>query len=789
MTPAYQQPEFSLNFDKEIAIATAQTRVAKKWKNKSVLISEFAAQLSVTARTHEKYAEYVNLNKEDQDKIKDVGAFVGGALKGGSRRKEDVANRHIVTLDIDYANVESLSTIETKLKDCCYTLYSTHKHSQDKPRYRLIVYPDRPMLPDEYQAVARKIASKIDIETVDDTSYDINRLFYWPSSSIDSEFVYRHNDAPFLSVDNILISYGLGNLWRDVTMWPVSSRETLHITRLLKKQVDPLTKKNIVGSWCRFVSIHDAMDIYLSDIYRKESNNRYTYIEGSTSKGVVVYNDKFVYSNHSSDPAHGQTCNAWDIVRIHKFGYLDSNVSEGSFGNKLPSYKEMNEFARSFPEVKADLIKSGLEIDVNSFDDFGKGEFGGDWTAELQISGDKTIKANWHNLKTILKNDVELKNKMKLNEFTEREERYDGKLWSDYDSSVIKSYLGKTYEIDPAAQKLEEVISYQAKRNSYHPIRKYIESLQWDGTPRVETLWIDYLGCEDNAYTRQSCMCWFSAAIHRIYNPGHKFDYVPVLEGQQGIMKSTFISVLAKEEWFGNLTSFENKIAMEEISGKWIIEMDELAASSKQELEQQKAFLSARSTTVRMAYARRSQEFKRQCVFIGTTNNREYLKDSTGNRRWWPIRVNVPKINIVKLRDEVDQIWAEAYETLYSFGYRTYLDDAVELIAKDVQKSRMVEDPWEGIIKAWLDRDAEVDRYEIDNIGQSSLEERDKVCTIEIWQDALNNKTDMRKYDQNRISGIMNNVDDWEPVSSIRFGSKYGIQRGWRRKLKSVVPF
>ncbi len=783
----------NIKHNKEISIAVAKNRFAKKWKNTTITIAEFITKLSFTTRTAELYSDFVRMPKGDQDDIKDVGAFVGGTLKRGRRRKDSVANRHVITLDMDYGTVESIDTIKHVLRGCCYTIYSTHKHSPEKPRLRIIVYPDRPMLPDEYQAVARKVAAKVGIEQMDDSSYDINRLFYWPSCSSDAEFVYYHNDAEFLSVNRVLDAYGPNELWRDVTNWPTSSRETLHVNRMVKKQVNPLTKKNIVGAWCRNVSIIQALDEHLHDVYRKEPDGRYTYIEGTTSKGVVVYDNKFVYSHHSSDPAHGQTCNAWDIVRIHKFGHVDTDhdLDSGASGTKLQSYKEMAEFAQGFAEIKTDLIKSGLEIGPESFDEFGVGDDGEDWSALLQIGTDKKIKSTWHNLKIILKHDPKLKNMMRLNKFTEKEEVTggDGETWTDHHSSKVKAYLGQTYEVDPPANKLEEVISYQAARNSYHPVQEYLEGLTWDGKSRVETLFIDYLGCDDNLYTRMATQCWFSAAVHRIFHPGHKFDYVPVFEGPQGIMKSTFIRTLAKGKWFGNLTSFDSKIAMEEITGKWVIEMDELSATSKQELEQQKAFLSAQSTTVRMAYARRSQEFHRQCVFIGTTNNKEYLKDSTGNRRWWPYVVNVTKIDVPRLEDEIDQVWAEAYASLYAVGYRTYLNDEAEVLAKEIQAEKRVSDPWEGIILEWLEIPAPKDRYDAMSFDDDSTETRDKTCSIEIWREALEQKGDPRPSDRMRISAVMDNASGWKRIKSIRFGTRYGRQRGWIRTFDDTIPF
>jgi len=777
-----------IKHNKEFNLATANTRQAKKWKNTTTSIMKFAEKLSRTVRTNETISDYLKMPKPDQDNIKDVGAFVGGQLKGGSRKKEDVANRHIIAFDIDYAHKDSIDIIKDKLKKVCFSIYSTHKHTPEKPRLRLIVYPDRPLLADEYQAVMRRLASNIDIETIDPSTYDVNRLMYWPSTAADGEFVFLHNDASFLPVDTVLSAYGPGDSWRDASLWPISSKETIHIDRLLKKQEDPLIKDNLIGAFCRNVTIYQALDDYLSDIYRKESNERYSFINGSSSNGVVIYEGKFAYSNHSTDPAHGMTCNAFDLIRIHKFSDLDADAEHLTPVNRLPSFKAMSDYARKIEGVKVDLIKHKLEIGPDDFDAFGVKESGADWLNELKTDKNGSIKPSWFNVSVIIRNDPALPIKPKFNLFCQVTERQDNsKQWRDSDTSIIKDYIGRVYDIDPSSGKFEETIDHVAAENSYHPIREYLESLHWDGKNRIETLFIEYLGAEDNEYTREAALCWFSAAVHRIYEPGHKFDYVVVLGGDQGILKTTFVRTLGKDKWFGELSSFDPKIAMEEVHGKWIIELAELAANNKQEIEQQKSFLSSQSTRVRMAYARRSEEYHRQCVFMGTTNSKEYLKDSTGNRRWWPIDVNVDKIDIDRLKADIDLIWAEAYESLYTYSKQTYLSDDAEHIAKMVQEGKREGDPIEGKIVEWLELPAAKDRYEA-NGGFEEYEPRDRVCVIEIWEDCLGYKFEPRPSDRRRIASIMDRLPGWKrnKLNSTRFGKRFGRQKGW---LCDIVPF
>ena len=787
------QETVALRYDKEFNLATAPSRMAKKWANKSTTLSQFVKKLSVTTRTQETFDEYLAMAKGDQDLIKDVGGYVGAMLKGGKRTKEAVANRQLLTFDIDFGTPKTVDKIKKTLSDYAYTISSTHKHSPSKPRFRLIVYPDRPVSVDEYQAVARKVIEKVDIEVIDSGSFDINRLMFWPSCSSDGEFLYHHNDAPFLPVDKVLAAYGPDDAWKDAVLWPRSSRETANLSRLLKKQANPLEKKGLVGALCRNISMRDALKDHLADVYRFEGGDRYTYVQGTSTKGLVVYGE-LCFSNHDSDIAGGQCLNSFDLIRLHKFGDLDKDTGLEVPTHKLPSYKEMVEWARSIEGVKVDLIKAGIDIEASAFDVFETMEPGADgWQAKLASTDKGAIKPEFNNAVFILMNDPEISGKMKFNEFSMRVENEHGKNWEADNSYDIRIYVGGKYHVDFPEAKVEQAIEKQAYRNKYHPVRDYLICLEWDGIRRVETTFIDYLGVEDNAYTREVTKCFFSAAVHRIFEPGYKFDYAVVIGGPQGIGKTTFLKELALGKWAGELSSFDPKNAMEEINGKWIIEISEMGATNKQALEQQKSFLSGCSTRVRMSYARHPTDFLRQQVFVGTTNQEEYLKDSTGNRRWWPLNATIEMVDIPKLKQEIDQIWAEAYGVLWAQSYPVYLNREIEAMAREVQEEKREPDEWAGIIESWLAEDAPSDRYD-SKLGSfvNDLAKRDVVCVAEIWKDCLDCNYEPRPVDRRRIAGIMDNMDGWKRISTMRFGMRFGRQKGWRKGLvldKSVDPF
>jgi len=788
-TKPEQIASVALQHDKELHIATASSRDAKRWSNITIRLSQLVEKLAHTVRTAETVDQYVKLPKAEQDNIKDVGGFVGGVLKGGRRGKANVANRQVLTLDADFASNTTVETIRDRLGDVAYTVYSTHKHTPEAPRLRLVVYPDRPLHSDEYQAVMRAIAAKVGIDDFDDTTYEVNRLMYWASTPKDGEFVFEHNDAPMLAVDAALAEYGQGDAWKDTTLWPVSSRETRDLERMLKKQADPLTKGGVVGAFCRVVSIYDALERHL-DVYRREDKDRYTYLDGSTTKGVVVYDGKFAYSNHGTDPARGQTCNAFDIIRLHRFAHLDDDAAHGTNTSKLPSFKEMIEYARAIPEVKRELVASNLEVDADAFDVFDDGddaapseEVDSEWLTKLQLDSSDEIRATFVNALLIVENDSRIHNRMQLNELSlVIERKVDRRQWGAVDSYAVREYVGKRYNVDFPETKIEQAIERCAYQNRYHPIRDYLMALRWDGVERLDTMFVEHLGCDDNVYTREVAACTMKAAVCRIFEPGTKFDTVPVLGGPQGIGKSTYVKALAGgDKWFGEMSSYDPKVAMEEISGKWLVELNELGANNRHDIEQQKAFLSATSTRVRMAYAKHSTEFERQCVFFGTTNQSEYLKDSTGNRRWWPIVCGPGAIDLARVSAERDQIWAEAVER-YMVGDTLLLSDEARAVAHQQQEEKREADPWEGIIEAWLLKDAPNDRYDIINDfpGNGADEKRDRVCVMEIWHDCLDMRGDPKPVDRRRISSILDNLPGWERGSTMRFGERFGRQRGWR---------
>ena len=767
-------------------------------------------RLSTTSRTPESQGEYKNMTKSQQDKIKDIGGFVAGKLKNGSRKAENVESRDIITLDADFAAVDFCDQLDIFLS-CAWCVYSTHKHTPEKPRLRLLIPLDRSASGEEYEAVARIIADNIGIDQFDDTTYQPHRLMYWPSTSMDGEYVFRTGKGEFLSVDSILQQY---KDWTDVSEWPVSGRTLQRKDRLLKKQEDPCSKNGIVGAFCRTYNVEEAMEKFLPGVYVPcAMEDRYTYAAGSTAAGAVIYDDgKFIYSNHATDPAGCVLCNAFDLVRLHKFRELDEEAAEGTPTVKLPSYLEMRCLASNDAGVRMTLHKertagsqkdfAGISIAEDEDDD--------SWVLEMDVDGKGNYMATIHNAKMILSHDQLLKGKIRKNEFTKKY-RVFGALpwntdererdWEDNDDSGLRYYIEKVYQIKGKAN-IEDAWGLVANENRYHPVRDYLESLVWDGVPRVETLFIEFMGAEDNAYTRAVSRIALTAAVARIFAPGIKYDNVVVLVGPQGCGKSTILKKLGRDWFSDTLTTMQGKEAYEQIQGFWIIEIGELAAMKRYEVETVKQFTSKSEDSYRAAYGHHVETHKRQCVFFGTTNTYDFLKDMTGNRRFFPVDVHPEKAvkDVWKDLDTkaVDQIWAEAV-SLFRNGEKFYMwNDDLKRMAEEVQDSHLEESPLAGAVLAFLDKKIPKNWDEIDLCakrdfirGESFVSDikgevyRDKVCALEIWCELFDGeRKDLSRQKSKEINDIIEKTGEWiRAKKSLRFSGAYGVQKGFIRKV------
>lgn len=792
--------ELKIKYDGSIALATGKSSKAKQWKNRTINWSELVKKLSNTTRTPETVAEYKKMAKSDRDRIKDVGGFVGGTLKNGRRLKTNVANRTLLTLDLDYVEGDIWSSIEL-LCDFNVLMYSTHTHTVDNQRLRLVIPLERPVLPDEYQAISRMVANDLGIDQFDDTTYDPERLMYWPSTSSDGDYVFKYQDLEWLNPDEVLERFPFG--WEDVSYWPESSRARAKLNKTISKQEDPLTKKGIIGAFCRTYSITEAIAEFISDIYIPGTDNtRYTYAEGSTTGGVVIYDDKFSYSHHGTDPASNICCNAFDLIRIHKFGELDEDST--ATGSKLPSFKKMEEFVATDEKVKVQIGKEKMLAAKEDFDIVEEVEEDKEkWLTELDFKENGEFKNTPNNFVLILNNDENLKGKMGINEFSNRicvlgqlpwRKENDLSDWIDEDDSSLRIYISKIWGIQ-SKQNCEDALKQTVRANAYHPVRDYLNSLTWDGVSRIDTLLVDYMGAVDSEYTRFVTRKWLCGAVARIFVPGIKFDYMLVLTGAQGIYKSTFFNYLSKGWFTDSIQDVEGNQAIEKLMNSWIIEFGELQAFSKAESNAIKRFITSQEDRTRLAYAKRTSYLKRQCVFAGTTNKSEFLKDDTGDRRYWPVNVKAEgRTKDVRedLPKEVDQIWAEAIHYWKDLKEPLAPSKEQEALAKMEQEDHREVNEKEGLILKYLDTLLPENWEELDIYRRRSFLQgiellegkvkREKVCAIEVWCECYEkNKADMKKSDSIEINNILNSLKGWRKNSKAKRFKEYGLQRFFER--------
>ena len=791
---------------RELTISVAPNRFSKEWAPRSVRWEDLVRQLSHCRATKETGEEYRSMSKDERARAKDVGGFVGGFVEG-QRVAGNVRSRSLVTLDIDYARRDTIATVRELLDGSAWCLYATHSHTPEHPRYRLVAPLDRDVSPLEYLPIARRIASYIGIDTFDDSTYEPHRLMYWPSLPKDVENVFVQGEGDPLSADGLLGTYAD---WRNPLEYPLSSRQKEHRGPSGRKQEDPTTKGGLIGAFCRIYSVSEAIAEFLPDVYEPtKTEGRYTYLGGSTAGGLVVYEDKWAYSHHGTDPIGGREVNAFDLVRIHKFGQLDESEGEETPVTQLPSFRAMEEFAGAIPKVKVDAISHGLR---QSAEEAFADELDEDrsWMKDLRVNK-KNIVVDPYNCAIILDHDPAVRGTVRYDEFADRPEITRdlpwrkvaaGDCWDDTDDKGLLWYMSKEYNMT-GKQTILDAHDLVIKQSSYHPVRDYLNGLVWDGVERLDTMLVDYLNAEDTPLVRAMTRKHMVAGVARIMHPGEKYDYALTLSGPEGIGKTTIIKKLGMK-WYSNSFSsgdVGNKESMEQVRSQWQIELGELVSVKKNTNEAFKNFLTTNVDKYRPAYARKASEFPRQCVFWATTNERYYLKGDTGNRRFWTVYVrgwgdDLPVKDVFTMgQADVDQLWAEAV-VRWKQGEKLYLEPDLDRQAREQAEmaNEISGDERIGVIEAFIRRPVPADWYgktrqeradwfrlnrSDDTLAQGEENRRRYICSQEIANELF--QKDMSRYEMREINQILIRIPGLKQIGSTRIADKaYGGQRRYR---------
>lgn len=783
----------------KIKIATASSRTSKTWRNEDWEWEDLVNRCRETVRTGETASEYAKMGKDEKSRRKDVGGFVGGYLDGGRRRNGSVRLRSLATLDIDHGRADVWDDFTLNF-DCAAFLYSTHSHTDRSPRYRLVVPFDRECEPWEYEPVCRRIAATLGIELFDHTTYELPRLFYWPSSPQDAPYVFREQRGAPLCVDSLLATYTDP---RDASAWPYGKAETRSLERERRKAGDPTTKAGAIGAFCRTYTIEEAIATFLKDRYEPTSQEgRYTYREGSVAGGLVCYGHQFAFSHHDTDPAGGRLCNAFDLVRIHLYGEMDEDAGDDTEVTKLPSYAEMVRLVGGDKRTNGEIMKERRRQAAEDFENMAEDAEGGeDVLSELERDGKGNVRQTIANVTKALNADTRLKGRLWHDLFTGYDYadgdlpwRRANRAWNDKDDANLRAYLEKMYGLT-GKERISDALDTVFSAHQRHPVREYLEKLKWDGTERLDTLIIDYVGAEDTALTRMMTRKIFTAAVARVMTPGVKFDYCLIMTGGEGIGKSTLLRTMGGEWFSDSIVTTEGKEGMESLRGAWVIELAELASIKRSDVEQVKNFLSKREDNYRQAYGKRVTLFPRQCVFFGTTNEEDFLKGDTGNRRFWVVRVDASKRAkedpFEAMARDRDQLWAEAV-VRWRQGEPLYLDAGMEREARVRQQEANIDhnDPMPGLLDEYLDRRLPTDWYTWDKARRRAFVQNPDPLAAEtlertrfyagefIYEQLMRTEGDKEyPYILKKVNKLMRQKDGWEYGTLYVAG--YGSQKGW----------
>lgn len=396
----------------------------------------------------------------------------------------------------------------------------------------------------------------------------------------------------------------------------------------------------------------------------------------------------------------------------------------------------------------------------------------------------KSVKQFVHNFEIVMDKDDRFAGKIRFNEFAQQlylcgnvpwEKEDNCRAWSSHDDSALFSLVQADYGLK-SRQDFADALKNVSMRNKFHPVRELLDSLTWDGKEHIRSLLPEYLGAEDSDYTYQVMRLWMLGAVSRVYKPGNKFDYTIILQGSQGIGKSTFLKQLAMDDsWFNDsLDSLDSDKAVQSLTGSWIIELAELKSLARTAggVESVKRFLTATQDKYRIPYERRADTFYRQCVFAGTTNKDDFLQDETGNRRFLIVQTGVKKpsksLFVPEIMDTIKLAWAEAVHIWKNEKPQLILPEAYMQEAKELQETNMADDGKRGIILDYL-------------------EGKTQVCAREIWFEALKETIPPKNWQVSEINNIVAKIPGWERLKTPRKFDGYGQQRGFRKIAMKTI--
>lgn len=802
-----------------IDILTGTSRLSKGWTNEQYSWEAFVALLHGKAwenTTPESMAQYAAMTKEQRTAAKDVGGFVGGrSAQDGPRNKGCIVARSLVALDADDLQ-EPADDMFRGLDGLTYVAYTTHSSTPEHPRWRILIPLSEEVPAERFERVSRELGRRVGEENLDPSTHQAERLMFWPSCCADAAVEWREGVGELADPERLL------SCTTDEE-WSRTFRDEFRRNRVAQDgrgAGDPRQKPGVIGAFCRAYTVSEAIRTFIPSVYTHNRGLVWTYNGGSSYGGMRIFDaeELWCYSHHATDPAGGRALNAFDLVRIHLFG---RDEVEGVPMNRQPAFLKMEALCRADANV-APLIRDNAPapVSTDSFDDIpDTEESDGSMTVEKVkefLKGSDGGKPTPANLYYVMSNDPNLAGKFRYNTFAQDIYVMPGlpEPWEadepehvlcDVDYNRLSLYLSTVYGMHRNQDRQRDAVNIVAEACRYNPLTDYLDSLEWDGCCRVETLLHDALGAEDNAMNRRITRMHLAAAVARAYEPGIKYDHILTLHGQEGTGKSSLIESLAGDDWYLNRgLDPKDKDTVVGLRGNWLVEVGEMMGYKTSEVELWKSFLTTRVDKVRLPYARRDSTLPRQCIFFATTNEDEFLKGSNGDRRFLPVHCagvgGMRDAVMERVREERDQIWAEAVQ-YYRDGEKLYLNSDEIRQMRDILDgvSQTVQDPHIGLIieaisraKPWNWYQLTADErhqwwergYAIDNHGQEIINDFKPryTCRKELAEIIYGSRAD--KYAFNDIGSWLKIIEERNGIihrghGKQRFGISIGIQAAY----------
>lgn len=660
-----------MEFNRTLAVYTTTNRKARVYQAAPQSLQELFDRLKVSQPIPYTIDAYKALPKAQQDDLKDIGGYVLGELKDGRRKAGAVLSRSGAVLDAD--NLPAGSTDEfirrvAALGLCC-CVYSTAKHCPQAPRLR-VVFPFSADIPaEQYPPVVRLLCQCIqsEMDWFDPTTAQAERMMYWATHCRDVAQVWHEQDGNGLLDAPALLAQHLPN-WQDPGTWPAFPREEKDLDRALKKaqQQDPESKEGIVGAFCRVYDVPAAMAKFLPGLYEETATEgRYTFTGGSTWGGAVLYDGgKFLYSNHATDPAGGKLVNAFDLVRLHRFGDLDDAAKEGAKGNRLPSYAAMCELAKQ-DEAVSELMAH--ERSASAVADF-QGIVDEQNIVELARCEGSVLSESIMQL-ALKAFGIQIRRNLITGkaEITGMPATYSTEEAVNTLPTVLADRLRAVGIKGVNRTSITDFLTNISDKNRYNPVLDMLDGTVWDGESRFSDL-LRILGVSPASLYAVLVRKWLIQSVAVAHNgPGRvqALEGVLTLQGGQGLGKTWFFRRLAiRDDWFseGVTLDLKNKDSVINATSAWITELGEVDSTLSRDQSGLKAFITQRVDRIRAPYAREATDRPRRTSFCATVNPGEFLKDETGDRRFWVVPVDTIAQRMLKELPEswFIQVWAEA---------------------------------------------------------------------------------------------------------------------------------